>query len=314
MKVVIAGSSGLIGTALVAALRRDGHEVVRLVRRATGRFGRTASSRYGSAPDEYIWDPVRAELDARALRGTDAVVNLCGASIGGRRWNGGYKQELRDSRLTPTDVLASSVAAAGVPVLVNASGVHYYGGATGDRVVDETAPAGTGFLATLCRDWEAATLPAATAGARVVLLRSAPVLTRQGGLLGPLKPLYSLGLGGRLGSGRQYTPWISMDDEIGAILFALTHDTVSGPINVVGPAPVTNAEFNRALGKALRRPAPFVVPAFALRAMVGEFADEAILHGPRAIPAALEHAGYQFRHPTIGAALAATIGREGDER
>ncbi|MEV6280476.1 TIGR01777 family oxidoreductase [Nocardia sp. NPDC051832] len=302
MKVVIAGSSGLIGTALVAALRRDGHEVARLVRRAAG------------APDEFTWDPVRAELDARALRGADAVVNLCGASIGGRRWNGSYKQELRDSRLTPTDVLASAVAAEGVPVLVNASGVHYYGGATGDRVVDESAPAGTGFLATLCRDWEAATRPATAAGARTVLLRSAPVLTRHGGLLGPLKPLYSLGLGGRLGNGRQYTPWISEEDEIGAILFALTHDTVSGPINAVGPAPVTNAEFNRALGKALHRPAPFVVPAFALRAMVGEFADEAILHGPRAIPTALENAGYHFRHPTIGAALATTIGRDSDDR
>ncbi|WP_194819345.1 TIGR01777 family oxidoreductase [Nocardia sp. XZ_19_385] len=300
MKVVIAGSSGLIGTALVAALRRDGHEVARLVRRNA------------AAPDEFTWDPVRAELDARALRGADAVVNLCGASIGGRRWNGSYKQELRDSRLTPTDVLASSVVAAGVPVLVNASGVHYYGGATGDRVVDESSPAGTGFLATLCRDWEAATAPAAAAGIRTVLLRSAPVFTRHGGILGPLKPLYSLGLGGRLGNGRQYTPWISEDDEIGAIIFALTHDTISGPINVVGPAPVTNAEFNRALGKALHRPAPFVVPAFALRAMVGEFADEAILHGPRAIPTALESAGYQFRHPTIGAALAATVGRDDD--
>ncbi|MEU8894375.1 TIGR01777 family oxidoreductase [Nocardia sp. NPDC048505] len=302
MKVVIAGSSGLIGTALVAALRRDGHEVARLVRRAA------------AAPDEFRWDPVRAEIDARALPGADAVVNLCGASIGGRRWTGSYKQELRDSRITPTDVLASAVAAAEVPVLVNASGVHVYGGGTGDRVVDESAPAGTGFLATLCRDWEAATGPAVAAGARVVLLRSAPVLTRHGGMLGMLRPLYSLGLGGRLGNGRQYTPWISGDDEIGAIVFALTHDTVSGPVNAVGPAPVTNAEFNRALGKALRRPAPFVVPAVTLRAVLGEFADEAILHGPRAIPAVLEAAGYQFRHPTIGAAFAAVAGRENDHR
>ncbi|MEV0250653.1 TIGR01777 family oxidoreductase [Nocardia sp. NPDC050712] len=302
MKVVIAGSSGVIGTALVAALRRDGHEVARLVRRRA------------AAPDEFAWDPVRAELDVRALRGADAVVNLCGASIGGRRWTGSYKQELRDSRLTPTDVLASAVAAEGVPVLVNASGVHVYGGDTGNRVVDESTPAGTGFLAALCRDWEAATAPAAAAGARTVLLRSAPVLTRHGGILGMLRPLYSIGLGGRLGNGRQYTPWISGDDEIGAILFALTHDTVSGPVNLVGPAPVTNAEFNRALGKALHRPAPFVVPAFALRALVGEFADEAILRGPRAIPTALETAGYQFRHPTIGAALAAITGRDSAER
>ncbi|MER7450961.1 TIGR01777 family oxidoreductase [Nocardia beijingensis] len=302
MKVVIAGSSGLIGTALVAALRRDGHEVARLVRRKP------------AGPDEFAWNPARAQLDERALCRADAVVNLCGVGVGRRRWNGSFKQELRDSRITPTDVLAGAVAAAGVPVLLNASGVHYYGGDTGDRVVDETSPAGSGFLATLCQDWEKATEPAAAAGARTVLLRSAVVLSRAGGLLGMLHPLYAIGLGGRLGNGRQYTPWISLADEIGAIVFALTHDTVSGPINVVGPAPVTNAEFSRALGRALHRPAPLVVPAFALHALVGELAREAILRGPRAIPTALEEAGYQFHHPTIGAALAATVGRPGDAR
>src|SRR5690606_34129970 len=180
-----------------------------------------------------------------------AVVNLCGASLGARRWNGGYKQLLRDSRITPTDVLAVAVAAAGVPTLVNASGSHYYGGGTGDAIVDETAPAGTGFLATLCRDWEAATAPATAAGTRTVLIRSAVVLARNGGMLSMLHPLYWLGLGGRLGSGRQYTPWISLDDEIGAIVFALTNPEVSGPVNAVGPAPVANAAFNRALGRAL---------------------------------------------------------------
>ncbi|MGW4845831.1 TIGR01777 family oxidoreductase [Nocardia vulneris] len=302
MKVVIAGSSGLIGTALVAALRRDGHDVARLVRRRA------------AGPDEFTWDPVRAELDDRALRGADAVVNLCGASIGRRRWNGSFKQELRDSRITPTDVLAAAVVAADVPTLLNASGVHYYGGATGDRVVDETSCAGSGFLATLCRDWEAATAPAVDAGVRTILLRSAVVLSGHGGMLGMLQPLYSLGLGGRLGSGRQYTPWISMADEIGAILFALGHDTLRGPVNVVGPAPVTNAEFSRALGRSLHRPTPLVVPAFALRALIGEFAQEAILHGPRAIPTALEEAGYEFQHPTVGAALAAMVGRPGDDR
>ncbi|MBF6175545.1 TIGR01777 family oxidoreductase [Nocardia blacklockiae] len=297
MKVVIAGSSGLIGTALVAALRRDGHEVARLVRRPA------------AARDEFSWDPVRAQLPQPALRGADAVVNLCGAGLGSRRWNGGFKQELRDSRLTPTDVLAEAVAAAGVPTLVNASGAHYYGGDAGDRVRTESDPAGTGFLATLCRDWEAATRPAAEAGARVVLLRSAVVLARHGGLLGMLQPLYSLGLGGRLGSGRQYLPWISLDDEIGGIAFALTHDTVSGPVNMTGPAPVTNAEFNRALARAMHRPAPLVVPAAALRLLVGELAQEAILHGPRAIPTVLEEAGYTFQHNTIGQALAAVVGR-----
>ncbi|MFI1919512.1 TIGR01777 family oxidoreductase [Nocardia sp. NPDC020380] len=297
MKVVIAGSSGLIGTALVAALRRDGHEVTRLVRRPV------------HARDEFSWDPTRENLDERALRDADAVVNLCGAGIGRRRWNGSYKQELRDSRIVPTDVLAAAVAAAGVPTLVNASGVHYYGGATGDRVVTETSSAGTGFLSTLCQDWEAATQQAADAGVRTVRLRSAVVLARHGGMLGMLYPLYSLGLGGRLGNGRQYVPWISIDDEVGGILFALTHENVSGAVNMVGPAPVTNAEFTRAVGRVLHRPTPLPVPAFALRLAVGEFADEGILHGPRAIPTVLEDAGYTFQHPTIGAALTATLGR-----
>ncbi|WP_405498382.1 TIGR01777 family oxidoreductase [Nocardia sp. NBC_00511] len=296
MKVVVAGSSGLIGTALVAALRRDGHEVSRLVRRPV------------RARDEFAWDPVRSSIDDRALRGAGAVVNLCGAGIGSRRWNGTYKQELRDSRIVATDVLATAVAAAGVPTLINASGVHYYGGDSGDRVVTETSPAGTGFLAGLCADWEAATEPAADAGVRTVLLRSAVVLARHGGMLGMLYPLYYLGLGGRLGSGRQYVPWISLDDEVGAIAYALTNESLSGPVNMVGPAPVTNAEFTHAIGRVMRRPTPLMVPAFALRLAVGEFAEEAILHGPRAIPTALEAAGYPFQHPTVGAALAATLG------
>ncbi|WP_067541632.1 TIGR01777 family oxidoreductase [Nocardia crassostreae] len=295
MKVVVAGSSGLIGTALVAALRRDGHEVTRLVRRPV------------HARDEFRWDPASADLDDHALRGADAVVNLCGVGVGRRRWNGSFKQELRDSRIVPTDVLAAAVAIAGVPTLVNASAVGFYGGDSGDCIVTETSSAGTGFLAGLCRDWEYATHPASDAGVRTVLLRSAIVLARHGGMLGMLYPLYSLGLGGRLGNGRQYVPWISLDDEIGGIIYALTHDSISGPVNMVGPAPVTNAEFTRALGRALHRPTPFVVPGFVLRLAVGEFAQEGILHGPRAIPTVLEDAGYNFQHPTIGAALAATV-------
>lgn len=295
MRVLIAGSSGSIGTALVAALRRDGHEVVRLVRRPA------------AARDEFSWDPIRAQVPERALRGSDAAINLCGAGVGRRRWNGSYKQELRDSRITPTDVLATAVAAAGVPLLINASGVHYYGVSTGDRVVTETSPVGTGFLGTLCRDWEAATKPADDAGVRVVHIRSALVLSRHSGLLKLLEPLYLLGLGGRLGNGRQYVPWISLADEIGAITFALTDDTLRGPVNMAGPAPVTNAEFSRALARALHRPAPMMVPSMALRLLIGEFAEEAILHGPRAIPTVLEEAGYPFRHHTIGQALASVF-------
>ncbi len=294
MKVVIAGSSGLIGTELVAALRAAGHEVLRLVRRPA------------AGPDEQSWDPVGGTLTGDALAGADAVVNLCGVGIGDRRWSGAYKQELRDSRIAVTDVLAHEVARVGVPVLVNASGINFYGD-TGDQVVDERSPAGAGFLAQLCIDWEAATEPAAASGARVVLLRSGLVLARQGGALGRLKLLYSVGLGGRLGSGRQYMPWISMTDELAAIRFALDSDVLRGPANLVGPAPVTNAEFNRALARAMHRPAPWIVPKLAIRAILGEFADEAVLTGPRAIPAALESAGFTFAHNTIGAALDAAL-------
>lgn len=280
----------MIGTALVASLRHDGHEVTRLVRRRK------------SAPDEFEWDPERATIVAGTLDGADAVVNLCGESVGSKRWSGAFKQQLRDSRITPTDVLANAVAKAGVPILLNASGIHVYGD-TGDRVVDESAPAGSGFLPRLCVDWEGATAPAADAGARVVLLRSALVIARHGGILDRLRLVYSLGLGGRLGSGRQYFPWISMDDEIGAITHALTTSSLSGPVNLAGPTPVTNAQFNRAMGVAMRRPAPWIVPKFALVAAIGEFAREGVLGSPRAIPAALEKSGYSFRHNTIGEAL-----------
>jgi len=294
MRVVIAGSSGLIGTALVPRLRRDGHDVVRLVRRTP------------KAPDERGWDPPAGHLDPGALDGADAVVNLCGAGIGDKRWTGAYKQELRDSRMVPTDLLARAVAEQGVPVLVNGSAVGWYGD-TGTMPVDETARPGSGFLAALCRDWEGATKPAADAGARVVLVRTGLVLSQNGGLMGRLKPLFGFALGGRLGSGQMYWPWITLDDEVGAIIHALTHDSVSGPLNATGPAPVTNAEFTRAFAQQIGRPAPWVVPAFALRTVLGEFADEGVLVSQRVLPAKLEQDGYTFRHPTVQAALAAVL-------
>lgn len=296
MRIAIAGSSGLIGTALVSELRARGHEVVRLVRRPA------------AAPDERSWDPPAGRLQDGALDGVDAVVNLCGTSIGTRRWSQARKQMIRDSRLVPTEVLATAVAEQGVPVLVNASGIHYYGD-TGDRVVDETAPGGHGFMAEVCRDWEAATAAAQEAGARVVLARTAVVLSPSGGMLGQLRPLFRLFLGGRLGSGRQYLSWISLDDEVGALCFVLERSTVSGPVNLTAPTPVTNAEFTRALGEALHRPTPWVVPSFALRAVLGEVADELVLTGPRAVPTVLQQYGYLFRHPSLSDALAACWGR-----
>ncbi|MEZ0363371.1 TIGR01777 family oxidoreductase [Mycobacterium sp. pUA109] len=289
-RVAIAGSSGLIGSALVSALRAADHDVLRIVRRTPANAG------------ELHWDPESGEFDATALRGVDAVVNLCGVNLGQRRWSGAFKQNLRDSRITPTEVLAEAVAGAGVPVLVNASAVGYYGH-TRDRTVDETAAAGTGFLAQLCCDWEAATAPAAGAGVRVVLARTGLVLAPSGGALGRLRPLFWLGLGARLGNGRQYMSWISLEDEVRALQFAIGHHSLSGPVNLTGPAPVTNAEFTAALGRAVNRPTPLLFPGFAVRAALGEFADEGLLTGQRAIPAVLEHAGFRFHHNTIGEAL-----------
>ncbi|MGE2688714.1 TIGR01777 family oxidoreductase [Mycolicibacterium pulveris] len=293
--IAIAGSSGLIGTALVYALRATDHRVLRIVRRAP------------SNADEVFWNPDTGEFDAGTLTGVDAVVNLCGVNIGAKRWSGAFKQSLRDSRIGPTEVLAAAVAAAGVPTLINASAVGYYGD-TGSRITDESAPPGEGFLAQLCRDWEAATLPAEQAGVRVVLARSGLVLAPSGGLLSRLKPLFSLGLGARLGNGRQYMPWISIEDEVRALLFAIEHRDLSGPVNVTGPAPVTNAEFTAALGRAVNRPTPLAVPGFAVRALLGEFADEGVLDGQRVIPAKLETAGFRFHHNTIGEALAFATG------
>jgi uncharacterized protein (TIGR01777 family) len=281
----------MIGSALVYALRATDRRVLRIVRRAP------------SNADEVFWNPDTGEFDPGALRGVDAVVNMCGVNVGAKRWSGAFKQSLRDSRIGPTEVLAAAVVEAGVPVLVNASAVGYYGD-TGNRTVDETAPAGNGFLAQLCRDWEAATLPAQRDGVRVVMVRTGLVMGPGGGALGRLKPLFALGLGARLGSGRQYLPWISLEDEVRALLFAINHDELSGPVNLTGPAPVTNAEFTAAMGRAMNRPTPLMVPGFALRTLVGEFADEGLLAGQRAIPAALERAGFEFHHNTIGEALA----------
>jgi uncharacterized protein (TIGR01777 family) len=288
--VAIAGSSGLIGSALVTALRTADHHVLRIVRRAPANA------------NELHWDPDGGEFDTGALRGIDAVVNLCGINIGKRRWSGAFKQNLRDSRITPTEVLATAVADAGVGVLVNASAVGYYGD-TKDRVVDETSSPGTGFLAQLCQDWEAVTAPARDAGTRVVLARTGVVLAASGGALRQLRPLFSVGLGARLGNGRQYMSWISLEDQVRALRFAIDDDRLSGPVNLTGPAPVTNAEFTAALGRAVNRSTPLMMPGFAVRAALGEFADETLLSGQRAIPAALERAGFEFEHKTVGEAL-----------
>jgi uncharacterized protein len=295
--IAVAGSSGLIGSALTSALRSADHRVVRIVRRPP------------SNVDEVFWNPDTGEFDSSALHGVDAVVNLCGVNVGAKRWSGAFKQSLRDSRIGPTEVLSAAVVEAGIPLLVNASAVGYYGDTRG-RTADETTPPGEGFLAQLCQDWEAAAAPASLDGARVVLVRTGLVIARSGGMLARLKTLFSFGLGARLGNGRQYIPWISLEDEVRALLYAISHDDLSGPINLTGPAPVTNAEFTTALGRAVNRPTPLIVPGFALRTVLGEFAEEGLLGGQRAIPAALERSGFAFHHNTIGEALAYATAQE----
>lgn len=300
MRIVVTGASGLIGSALVPALRSDGHSVLRLVRRAP------------QGTDEASWDPAGHRLDPAVLAGTDAVVHLSGAGVGDRRWSAGYKQTLQRSRIDTTATLAEAIAAAEPRprVWVSASAVGWYGD-TGDREVDESSPPGVGFLASLCRRWEDSTGAAERAGVRVVHPRSGLVLTRAGGLVRRLLPLYRLGLGGRLGSGRQFWPWISLADEVRAIQFVLVNEAVAGPVNLVGPRPATNAEFSRALARALHRPALAPVPAFALRLVLGEFADEGVLVGQRVAPRVLEQAGFSFAHPTLDTAMRYATGGTG---
>ncbi|MCU1687611.1 MAG: NAD-dependent nucleoside-diphosphate sugar epimerase [Amycolatopsis sp.] len=294
MRVLIAGASGLIGDALSARLRETGHEVRKLVRRDP------------ATPDEQRWDPPAGKIAAGALDDVDAVVNLCGAPLFPSRWSGARKQVLLDSRVEPTDVLAEAVAEHGIPVLVNASAVGYYGN-PGSAVVDEKTTSGEGFLAELCVAWEAATTPATVAGARVVSIRTGLVLAKEGGLLATLKPLFWLALGSRLGSGKQYMPWISLEDEVRAIVFALENDAVSGPVNLSAPQPVTNIEFTKAFAQALHRPAALRVPGFALKLLLGQAGEEMALFGQRAVPRELEKAGFEFRHTDIAEAMSNAV-------
>ncbi|GAA1482831.1 TIGR01777 family oxidoreductase [Gordonia sinesedis] len=289
MRVAIAGASGLIGSALVPALRDSGHEVRRLVRREP------------LDDDEFSWDPETFGVPEESLDGVDAVIGLGGVGVGNQRWSGRFKQELRDSRITPTEVLAEAVARAGVPVYLSASATGYYGN-TGDRVTTEIDGAGEGFLADLVTDWEAAAVENAGPSTRTVLLRTAPVLAPKGGMLGRLRPLFRLGLGGTIGNGAQYFSWITLADEIAAIEFLLS-TPISGPVNLSSPDPVPFARFARALGRSLHRPAPFWVPSVAARAVGGEMAEEMILFSQRVVPGVLTDNGFSFTHTGIDAAL-----------
>jgi uncharacterized protein (TIGR01777 family) len=297
MRVLISGASGLLGSALTKELRPSGHEQVALVRRAAG-------------AGEVRWDP-HQPLDPAKLTGCDAVVHLAGKNIAGL-WTKKFKQEVLESRVLGTRTLATAAAESyrrtGQPrVFVCASGMSYYGD-HGDEVLTEQSSMGTGFLAEVVREWEAATVPARDAGLRVVNLRIGVVLARDGGALKPMLPAFRLGLGGRVGNGKQYWSWIALDDVIGMMMFALGNETLNGPVNVVGPAPVRNAEFVRALGKELRRPTIFPLPAFVVKTLLGEMGQELLLTSARVLPAKMNAAGYRFRHGELADALHAALG------
>ncbi|MEU0003748.1 TIGR01777 family oxidoreductase [Streptomyces sp. NPDC006314] len=286
-RIAVAGASGLIGSALVRSLTADGHEVVRLVRRAP------------RGPDEIRWDPARRHVDAAGLIGCDVVVNLAGAGVGDRRWTPEYKRLIRDSRVLGTATLAEAVAALPEPprVFLNGSAIGFYG-ETGDRVVDESAPPGDGFLPRLCVEWERAAAPVEEAGVRTVFLRTGLVVARGGGAWGRLFPLFRAGLGGRLGDGRQYWSYIALYDEVAAIRHLIDGEVLSGPFNLTAPQPLTNREITEAMARVLHRPARLAVPVPVLRAVLGEMAGD-VLGSQRVVPKRLLASGFRFAFPGI---------------
>ncbi len=293
MAVAITGASGLIGTALAASLTADGTDVIRLVRREA------------TAPDEVSWDPAKRTVDTAALaeRSITAVVHLAGAGVGDRRWNAEYRKLILSSRVDGTAAIAQSVAELpGNPVLISGSAIGYYGD-TGTAIVDESGPLGDTFLAHVVRDWEAAADPARRAGHRVACIRTGLVADSEGGAFGKMIPIFRKGIGGRIGSGKQWWSFISIADEVGAIKFCIDND-IEGPVNLVAPKPVTNAEATKALAALLDKPAVLPVPKFALRVALGGFAQEVTMSQGVA-PEVLTKAGFQWQHPTIEQALAA---------
>ena len=286
-RIAITGASGLIGTALVGKLKSDGYTVQRLVRRPT------------VSSEEIFWNPITQEIDLDALAGVDAVIHLAGAGVGDKRWTKKYKSEILNSRLLGTTTIANAVAQVKPKVFISSSAIGWYG-ETGNRAVIESDRGGDDFLAAVCREWEAA---ADLAGdVRTVKIRTGLVLDPTGGALGRMLPLFRFGLGGKLGSGKQWWSWITLHDHLRAIEFILENNEISGPVNLTSPNPVTNQEFTSALARALRRPALFPAPAFALKAALGGFSTE-ILGSKKVLPAVLQDAGFNFDFPHIGPAL-----------
>jgi uncharacterized protein (TIGR01777 family) len=297
MNILVSGSTGLVGAELVPALAGQGHVVTRLIRS-------------GDAPGKTIrWDPEGGQLDTAALEGFDAVIHLAGESIASGRWNTAKKARIRESRVQGTRLLAERLAATSrTPrVLICASAIGYYG-SRGDEIMTEASSTGSGFLAEVCRDWEAAPAPASAKGIRVVNCRFGVILSARGGALAKMLLPFRLGTGGKIGSGGQYMSWIAVDDAVGAIEHGLARDKVQGPINCVAPNPVTNLQFTKTLGRVLSRPTIIPMPAFAARLVFGEMADELLLSSTRVQPSKLLETGYNFRWPELEGALRHLLG------
>ena len=296
MHIAVTGASGLVGSELIPLLTAGGHQVTRIVRGDAG-------------DDEVRWDPAAESFDASPLKGVDAVVHLAGENVGGGRWTGAMKQRIRDSRVGGTRVLCEGLARMQSPpkVLVAASAIGFYGN-RGDEWVDESSTAGGGFLSEVCQEWEAAMQPAKDAGIRVVQLRIGVVLSPSGGGLSKMLTPFKLCAGGVIGNGRQYWSWISIDDAAGAIHHALMTESLSGPVNAVAPNPATNREFTKTLGRVLRRPTIFPMPAFMAKLMLGEMAEDLLLSSTRVEPKKLQDTGYEFRQPTLEKSLRHVLG------
>ena len=289
-RVAVTGATGLIGTALVAQLKSDGYQVQKLVRRPV----RTA--------DEVFWDPIKGEIDTNSLEGVDAVFHLAGVSVGGKRWSAAYRSEILNSRLLGTTTIATACEQLKPSVFISASAIGHYG-ETGNRAVTEADGGGGDFLSIVCREWEAAASLAPSV--RTIKLRTGIVLDPTGGALGQMLPIFKFGVGGKLGSGKQWWSWITLHDQIRAMIFLL-NSKIDGPVNLTAPNPVTNQEFTAALAHAMKRPAFFPAPAFALRAVLGGFSSE-LLGSKRVIPKVLTDAKFEFDYPFVASALTALV-------
>ena len=296
MKVLIAGASGLIGSALVTVLEADGAEVTRLVRSTP-------------KPGEIEWHPNQDEMDPAQLEGFDAVINLAGENVAGGRWTEEQKKKIHDSRVNGTHLLSEAMAKLSKKprVFLCASATGFYGDRD-DEVLDEHSDSGGGFLAGVCREWEMATEPAAAAGVRVVNLRFGVILSKNGGMLAKLLTPFKMGMGGKVGSGKQFISWVAIDDAVDVIKLALHDQTFRGPVNVVSPNPVSNEVFTKTLGHVLSRPTALAMPAFAARLAFGEMADEMLLASQVVVPKRLNDAGFEFKYPELEPALRKYVG------